>query len=159
MEVTWFDSLLKAGPLLDLDLTLNLDHVTEGNMVSSFKYHQRRIISQLPWAVSQRAWPLLLWKDQKMVFIAFNWTINYYNSCPFVLHLSEEPGSTSPSISLSIHLMFFIPFIILVAILWTCLTMSTSFKPWGPKTGHLSPDEVSEASARGTWSLYLNDCK
>lgn len=45
----------QSRPLLDLDLTLNLDHVTEGNMVSSFKYHKRRILSQIPWAVSQWA--------------------------------------------------------------------------------------------------------
>lgn len=68
-----------------------------------------------------------------MVFTVFKWNINYYNSCPFVLHLSEEPGSTFPSISFSINLLCFIPFIILVAILRTCSTMSTSFMYWGPK--------------------------
>lgn len=68
MEVTWFDSLPKAGPLLDLDLTLNLDHVTEGNMVSSFKYHQRRIFSQLPWAVSQQGLTLVTVKGSKNGF-------------------------------------------------------------------------------------------
>lgn len=46
---------------------------------------------------------------KKMVFTVFNWNINYYNSCPFVLHVSEEPGSTFPSISLSTHFMCFHP--------------------------------------------------
>lgn len=44
-----------------------------------------------------------------MVFTVFKWNINYYNSCPFVLHLSEEPSSTFPSISLSINLTLLHP--------------------------------------------------
>lgn len=50
MEVIWFNSLPKAGPLLKLDLTLNLDKGTEGNMYSSFEYFQRIIIPQPAWA-------------------------------------------------------------------------------------------------------------
>lgn len=133
-------------PTLELDLTLNLVQVGECN-IQVFSISKEEPFLSLPGQPVQCLTTLTFFSS------IFNLNINHYNSCPFLLYLSEKPGSTFSAHSLSIHLMCSIPFTILVAILWTCSTMPPFFMYWGLQTGHVSPDEVSQVPVLGKQSL------